>query len=95
MSDKLIERLLLPSGYYDCCGRSRSRGHWEGCYRAVEKALSAISENLPLLEDAGRQGTVAREDRSQSHYVMVRFDGRKFASPCHPTSLEYLSDPQP
>jgi len=34
-------------------------------------------------------GTVARESASQAHYVMVKFDGQNFASPCHPTALEY------
>lgn len=34
-------------------------------------------------------GLVAREDKSQGHYVQVRFDGRKHASPCHPTELVY------
>lgn len=34
-------------------------------------------------------GTIAREGRSAQHYVMVRFDGQKHASPCHPTSLDY------
>lgn len=37
-----------------------------------------------------KNGTIARENKSQSHYVMVKFDGSKFASPCHPTELEYL-----
>lgn len=35
-------------------------------------------------------GVVAREDKSQSHYVMVRFDGMKQRLPCHPTALEYF-----
>lgn len=34
-------------------------------------------------------GTVAREDKTQSHYVKVRFDGQKHTLPCHPTELEY------
>lgn len=34
-------------------------------------------------------GTIARENASQGHYVMVRFDGRGFSSPCHPTELDY------
>lgn len=37
----------------------------------------------------GNSGIIAREDRSQGHYVQVKFDGRKFASPCHPLELEY------
>ncbi|MEW6256926.1 MAG: hypothetical protein AB1592_13305 [Pseudomonadota bacterium] len=34
-------------------------------------------------------GTIAREDLSLSHYVMVQFDGNSFALPCHPTELDY------
>lgn len=34
-------------------------------------------------------GTIAREDKSQGQYVQVRFDGQKFALPCHPTELDY------
>lgn len=37
-----------------------------------------------------RAGTISREDRSQGHYVQVKFDGRKHPTPCHPTELEYL-----
>lgn len=37
-------------------------------------------------------GVIAREDPSQGHRVMVRFDGQKFASPCHPTSLDYAPE---
>jgi hypothetical protein len=36
-----------------------------------------------------RSGTIAREKPSQGHYVMVKFDGRKFSSPRHPTELDY------
>jgi hypothetical protein len=36
-----------------------------------------------------RFGTIAREDKSQGQYVQVRFDGKKFALPCHPTELNY------
>lgn len=35
-------------------------------------------------------GVIRREDRSAAHYVMVLFDGGKFALPCHPTELDYL-----
>ncbi|CAN7303637.1 hypothetical protein LJR164_001584 [Phenylobacterium sp. LjRoot164] len=34
-------------------------------------------------------GVIARESPSQGHHVMVRFDGQKHASPCHPTALDY------
>lgn len=40
-------------------------------------------------------GTIAREKPSQGHYVQVRFDGQKHASPCHPRALEYLDAPHP
>lgn len=40
----------------------------------------------------GRSGEVRREDRSQAHYVMVRFDGQKHALPCHPTELDYAAE---
>lgn len=33
-------------------------------------------------------GTVTKEDKTCSHYVMVKFDGRRFSSPCHPQELE-------
>lgn len=36
-----------------------------------------------------KSGAVARENRSQGHYVMVKFDGQKFSLPCHPTELDY------
>lgn len=38
-----------------------------------------------------KEGTIAREDRSASHYVQVRFDGDAHALPCHPTEMDYLS----
>lgn len=37
-----------------------------------------------------KTGVIAREDRSQSHYVKVRFEDRIHSVPCHPTELEYL-----
>ena len=37
----------------------------------------------------GKLGVISREDRSASHYVQVRFDGQRFALPCHPMELEY------
>jgi len=36
-----------------------------------------------------KSGIIAREDKSQSHYVKVRFDGQKHTLPCHPTELNY------
>ncbi len=35
----------------------------------------------------GKYGITAREDKSLGHYVMVRFDGQSFRSPCHPMEL--------
>lgn len=34
-------------------------------------------------------GTIQRENPSQRHYVMVKFDNGK-AGPCHPTEMDYL-----
>jgi len=36
-----------------------------------------------------KSGVIAREDKSQGHYVKVRFDGQKHTLPCHPTELDY------
>lgn len=38
----------------------------------------------------GKSGIVTREDRSQGHYVQVRFDDKKFSAPCHPQELEVV-----
>jgi hypothetical protein len=35
-------------------------------------------------------GTIAREGRSNQHRVRVKFDGQKFALPCHPGELQFL-----
>ena len=35
-----------------------------------------------------RPGVVTRENKSQSHYVMVRFGGQRHSLPCHPEELE-------
>jgi hypothetical protein len=32
-------------------------------------------------------GKVAREAASQGHYVQVKFEGSKYAAPCHPEEL--------
>lgn len=32
-------------------------------------------------------GTVRRENKSASHYVQVRFDGRRTVNSCHPQEL--------
>lgn len=37
----------------------------------------------------GKGGVIARENKGQSHYVQVRFDGQRHTLPCHPTELEY------
>lgn len=37
----------------------------------------------------GQFGKIARESLSAGHYVQVRFDGAKYALPCHPTELDY------
>jgi hypothetical protein len=36
-----------------------------------------------------KDGVIMREKPSQAHYVMVKFDGRGFSVPCHPTELDY------
>ncbi len=36
-----------------------------------------------------KPGVIAPENPSSGHYVMVKFDGERHASPCHPTSLDY------
>lgn len=41
--------------------------------------------------ETNRLGVIAREDRSQSHYVQVRFDGDKHSLPCHPMALEHVA----
>lgn len=40
-------------------------------------------------------GKIGRENKSQGHYVMVRFEGQKHLSPCHPQALEYHGKDQP
>jgi hypothetical protein len=37
------------------------------------------------------EGAISRESKSAAHYVQVKFDGRKFAVPCHPDELEYVA----
>jgi len=37
-----------------------------------------------------REGLIGREDKSQGHYVQVKFDGQNFRLPCHPDELQYL-----
>lgn len=39
-----------------------------------------------------RTGVIGRESPSAGHYVQVKFDGQKFNLPCHPNSLEYVSE---
>lgn len=40
--------------------------------------------------EVDKLGKITRERLSQAHYVMVRFDGEKHPSPCHPTALDYF-----
>ena len=37
----------------------------------------------------GKSGVVAREKPGVGHYVQIKFDGQKFALPCHPDELEF------
>lgn len=39
--------------------------------------------------ETNRKGFITREDKSQGHYVQVRFDGDNHSLPCHPMALEY------
>ncbi len=39
--------------------------------------------------EINKSGVIARESPSQAQYVMVKLDGQKLASPCHPTALDY------
>lgn len=39
----------------------------------------------------GKIGVITREDKSQGHYVQVRFAGQKHSLPCHPTELDYAA----
>jgi len=41
----------------------------------------------------GKTGMISRENKSQGHYVMVRFNGQKHTVPCHPTELDYTAQP--
>ena len=37
-----------------------------------------------------RDGIIDREADGMGHYVMVKFDGKKYAAPCHPGELAYI-----
>jgi hypothetical protein len=37
------------------------------------------------------EGVITREDKSQAHYVQVRFAPDRFSLPCHPGELEYVA----
>lgn len=39
--------------------------------------------------ETGRLGTILRTPRSNQHHVSVKFDGDRFALPCHPMALDY------
>jgi hypothetical protein len=54
-------------------------------YRVDPQVGGAVTHQV-----TGRSGTIAREKKSQAHYVMVKFDGQTFSSPCHPTELDYF-----
>lgn len=47
-------------------------------FRVGERVLHAVTKKI---------GTVKREDPGMGHYVMVAFDGQRFALPCHPNEL--------
>jgi hypothetical protein len=60
-------------------------------YDYIKRAYSVSPEVGARVRhtETNRNGVITREDRSQSHYVMVRFDGDKRSLPCHPTALDY------
>lgn len=60
-------------------------------YEYVKKSYGVFPEVGARVRhnETNKSGVISREDKSMSHYVMVKFDGRKFASPCHPTALDY------
>jgi hypothetical protein len=39
--------------------------------------------------ETGRAGTIMRTPNSGAHHVSVKFDGDRFALPCHPLALDY------
>ena len=64
-------------------------------YEYVKRAYSVdpVIGNRVRHTTTGNFGQITREDRGQSHYVQVRFDGKKFSLPCHPTELDYAVPP--
>lgn len=50
--------------------------------------VDPVPGNRTSHQITGREGVIARR-RSYDHYVYVRFDGKKHATPCHPTELTY------
>lgn len=60
-------------------------------YEYVKRSYGVNPEVGQRVRHTGinKWGTVARENRSQSHYVMVHFDSQRHASPCHPEALQY------
>ncbi len=64
-------------------------------------AYDYIKRSYKLQPEIGRrvkhtvtygEGVIAREDKSAGHYVQVKFYGSKFALPCHPDELEYVTE---
>lgn len=51
-------------------------------YRVEPKAGDRVTHDVTK-----REGQIVRENKSQSNYVMVRFDGQKHSLPCHPLEL--------
>lgn len=41
-------------------------------------------------QETGRFGTVRPVNASALHHVAVKFDGDRFALPCHPKALDYF-----
>ncbi len=58
-------------------------------YVRAQYAVNPVVGNSAFHTETKKWGVIARENKTCSHYVMVRFDGRKRADPCHPTALDY------
>lgn len=51
-----------------------------------------VGSRVCLLDNSGKLGVIARENKSQAHYVYVLFDGKKHADPVHPMDLNYVCE---
>lgn len=58
-------------------------------YEYIKKSyLVALEVGQRVQHEVTRKfGTIAKENSSALHYVMVKFDGSKNSLPCHPLEL--------